>query len=61
LRKSQPNNAATKGEVLMRKSEFATVVRVTERIKRKKDEARNAPASSPGNPTAATYEIVRLP
>jgi len=54
LRKSHPNNAATNGELLIKNSEFATVVRITDRMKRKKDEARNAPANNPGKPTAAT-------
>ncbi len=54
-RRILPERATKKGPTLIRTSVLATVLRVTERMKKKKVEARRAPARTPGRPTSKIF------
>jgi hypothetical protein len=61
VRKILPKKATKKGPVLMSTKVLATVLRVTERIKKKNVEARKNPDKTPWNPTPAIFANTFLP
>ena len=59
--RKRPPSAARNGDTLISTLVLATLVRVSEPMKKKNVPARNAPAISPGQPTDATARGIRRP